>query len=196
MDLTFSRNEEEIQWGTRLIEGEILVDSNELTHIIELGADDEEVKRRASSLMIKPHSGIVFSKWERTERNKPKPVKLDADGQPIEEEEEEPENLEELIAAGLKGPLKETEMVARICDSEALFGREIEYYNMRERNIFDELIVKLFESTYIRVDIAGLTPIELTDTVLIKMKPIAAEPLRPIAKIIEDGAGDFKSLLT
>ena len=104
--------------------------------------------------------------------------------------------MEELIAAGLKGPLKETEMVARICDSEALFGREIEYYNMRERNIFDELIVKLFESTYIRVDIAGLTPIELTDTVLIEMKPIAAEPLRPIAKIIEDGAGDFKSLLT
>jgi hypothetical protein len=30
--------------------------------------------------MIKPHSGIVFSKWERNERNKPKPVKLDAEG--------------------------------------------------------------------------------------------------------------------
>jgi hypothetical protein len=104
--------------------------------------------------------------------------------------------LEELIAAGLKGPLKETEMVSRICDSDSNFSHELEYYNMRERNIFDELIVKLFDSTYIKADIAGLTPAELTDIVLIKMKPITAEPLRPIAHIIEDGAGDFKSLLT
>ena len=80
MDLTFSKNLEEIQWGSRLIDGEILVEQNELTHIIELSAEDEEVKRRASTLLIKPQSGIVFSKWERTERNKPKIVKLDADG--------------------------------------------------------------------------------------------------------------------
>jgi len=80
MDLTFSKNAEELQWGSRLIEGDILVEHNELTHIIELSAEDEEVKRRASTLLIKPQSGIVFSKWERSERNKPKIVKLDEDG--------------------------------------------------------------------------------------------------------------------
>jgi hypothetical protein len=90
----------------------------------------------------------------------------------------------------------ETEMVSRGCDSEKNFNREVDYYNQHERNIFDEFIVKLFDSTYIKVDIAGLTPDELTDTILVRMKPNAAEPLRPIAHIIEDGASGFKELLT
>ena len=67
---------------------------------------------------------------------------------------------------------------------------------MRERNIFDEYIVKLFDSTYIKVDISGMTPDELADSVLVRMKPNESEPLRPIAHIIEDGAGSFKELLT
>lgn len=65
LDLTFSKNSDEIQWGTRLIENHILVEHNELTHIIEIIADDEEMTRRASSILIKPQSGITFSKWER-----------------------------------------------------------------------------------------------------------------------------------
>lgn len=97
---------------------------------------------------------------------------------------------------GLKGPLIATEMVSRSCDSDAIFNREVEYYNMRERNIFDEFIVKLYDSTYIKVDMAGLTPDELTESVIVRMKPNMAEPLRPIAHIIEDGAGSFKELLT
>ena len=107
LDLTFSKNEEELQWGIRLLDKEILVEGNELTHIIELLSDDDEVKRRARSLMIVPQSGIVFSKYERAERNKPKPVKLDENGEVIEEEEEEVENAEELTAMGLMGPLIE-----------------------------------------------------------------------------------------
>ena len=66
---------------------------------------------------------------------------------------------------------------------------------MRERNIFDEYIVKLYDSTYVKVDIAGMTPEELTETILVRMKPNKSEPLRPIAHIIEDGAGSFKELL-
>ena len=158
LDLTFSKNEEELQWGIRLLDKEILVEGNELTHIIELLSDDDEVKRRARSLMIVPQSGIVFSKYERTERNKPKPVKLDENGEVIEEEEEEVENAEELTAMGLMGPLIEQQMVSRGCDDMAKFNREVEYYNMKERNIFDEYIVKLYDSTYIKVDIAGMTP--------------------------------------
>ena len=74
------------------------------------------------------------------------------------------------------------------------FNLEVEYYNMRERNIFDEYIVRLYDSTYVKVDISGMTPDELTETVLIRMKPNETEPLRPIAHIIEDG-GSFKDLL-
>ena len=196
LDLTFSKNADDLQWGTRLIDKEILVDHNELTHIIELQADDFEVKKRAAGLMITPASGLVWSKYERAVRNKPKPVVLDEDGNPIEEEEEPEENEEELLAMGLKGPLKDAEMVTRSCDSERIFRDELEYYNMRERNIFDEFIVKLYDSTYIKVDVAGMTPDELTETVMIRIKPNEAEPLRPIAHIIEDGAGSFKELLT
>ena len=76
------------------------------------------------------------------------------------------------------------------------FNLEVDYYNMRERNIFDEYIVKMYDSTYIKVDIAGMTPDELTQTVLVRIKPCASEPLRPIAHIVEDGAGSFKDLLT
>ncbi len=180
----------------RLIEKEILVESNELTHIIELACDDDEVKRRASSLLCNPLHSNVYSKFQRAERNKPKPIVLDENGEAIEEEEEPEENEEELLAQGLKGPLVEENMVSRGCDSLDRFNREVEQYNMRERNIFDEYIVKLYDSTYVKVDIAGMQPDELTETVLLRLKPNQAEPLRPIAHIIEDGAGSFKELLT
>jgi len=44
-------------------------------------------------------------------------------------------------------------------------------YNMKERNIFDEFIVKLFDSTYVKLDVAGLNPSELCESVLIRIKP-------------------------
>lgn len=184
------------QWGTRLLDKDICTERNELTHIIELAADDDEVKRRAQSILITPQNGKAYSAWERKERNKPKPVVLDENGDPVEDEEEPDENEEELIAMGLKGPLVDADMIMRKCDEKAAFNKEVENYNMRERNIFDEYIVKLFDTTYVKVDVAGMTPDELTDTVLIRMKPNTAEPLRPIGHIIEDGAGSFKELLT
>ena len=99
VDLTFQKNAMDIQWGTRLIESEILVGENQLTHIIELLCDDEEVKRRAEGLLITPQNGIIYSAYERKERNKPKPIRLDENGEVIEEEDpEDPELEEELIA--------------------------------------------------------------------------------------------------
>lgn len=197
LDLTYAKNSEDKQWGTRLIDKDILSGSNELTHIIELYCEDDEVRKRAKDLLITPQHGAVYSKWQRAERNKKKPKQYDADGNEIEEEEVEPEeNEEELIALGLKGDLIDTDMVSRGCDSREIFDREIEYYNMRERNIFDEFIVKLYDTTYIKLDVAGMTPDELTETLMVRMKPNASEPLRPIAHIIEDGAGSFKELLT
>lgn len=36
IDLTFQKNSKDVQWGSRLIDNDILVGENELTHIIEL----------------------------------------------------------------------------------------------------------------------------------------------------------------
>ena len=63
LDLTYSKNTNEVQWGTRLIDKDILVESNELTHIVELLADDDEVRKRAGSLLVVPASGHVYSRW-------------------------------------------------------------------------------------------------------------------------------------
>ena len=156
---------------------EICTERNELTHIIELACDDDEVKRRAQSILITPQNGKAYSKWERKERNKPKPVVLDDEGNPMEEEEEPEENEEELLAMGLKGPLVDAEMVIRKCDEKVAFNKEVENYNMRERNIFDEYIVKLYDTTYVKVDVAGMTPAELTDTILIMMKSLIHQVL-------------------
>lgn len=90
----------------------------------------------------------------------------------------------------------DSELVSRGCDSKNIFDKEIEYYNMRERNIFDEFIVKLYDTTFIKLDVAGMTPDELSETLMARIKPNDSEPLRPIAQIIEDGAGSFKELLT
>ena len=196
IDLTYSKNTQDIQWGTRLMDKDVLVNGNELTHIIELSCDDDEVKRRAAGLLITPQNGVVYSKYERKIRNTPKPIKLDENGDPIEDDEEPEENEEELIAMGLKGPLVEENLVQRTADDQTEFNKEVEYYSMRERNIFDEFIVKLFDNTYVKVDVAGMSPAEIKETVMIRMKPNAGEPLRPIAHIIEDGAGAFKELLT
>lgn len=194
LDLCFAKNEDEVQWGIRLVDKEILVNENEPTHIIELLAEDDEVRRRAKGILVHPVSGVAYSAWERAERNRPKPPQLDESGEPIEEEPEE--NEEELIAAGLKGPLEDNKLVERSCDEPGKLDMEIEYYNMRERNYFDEFIIKMHDSTYLKVDIAGMTPAELTETVVVRLKPNQAEPLRPVAHIIEDGAGSFKELLT
>lgn len=167
-----------------------------MTHIIELIAEDDEVRRRAQGLLVHPVSGTVYSRWQRKERNKPKPVVLDEDGNPVEDEEEPEENEEELLALGMKGPLIDSEMVARSCDSMEIFNREIYNYNDEERSHFSHYEHDLFDSTYVKVDMSGLTPEELTEAVMSKIKPNMAEPLRPIAHIIEDGAGSFKELLT
>ena len=67
IDLTFAKNDDDQQWGARLLENNIL-DSQygtELTHIVELQADDDEVKKRARNLLITPMNGVVYSDYER-----------------------------------------------------------------------------------------------------------------------------------
>ena len=178
MDLNFHSKEGVEQWGVRLMENEIITDGNELTHIIELMADDDEVKLRSRNILITPANGKPYSAYERKVRNTPKPKQYDADGNEIEPEPDnvsnpggEEEDPEVLLAMGLIGPLVASQMVMRSCDNPANFNEELELYNMKERNIFDELIVKLYDSTYIKVDVAGLNPDELCDSVIQRVKP-------------------------
>ena len=186
LDLDIARNVNDHLWAIRLAEADIISDDNELTHIIELLADDEEVKLRASNVRVQTETGIPFSRWERAERNKPKIVNPDDDDAGGDDDDEDDPS---------KKPLHDSEMVIRPCDTYDRIGREIEYYNMRERSAFDEFILKLYDSTYIKLDISGMNPDELAGSVMARIKPNAATPLRPVAYIIEDG-GSFKDLLT
>ena len=187
LDLDLVRNSSDNLWAMRLIESDIVGGDNELTHIIELLAEDEEVKMRANTVRVQTETGIPFSRWQRNERNKPKVVNPDDDDVGGDDDDEED--------ALSKVPLHDSEMVIRPCDTFDRLGKELEYYNMRERSAFDEFILKLYDSTYIKLDVAGMNPDELADSVMVRMKPNAAAPLRPIAHIIEDG-GSFKDLLT
>lgn len=149
-------------------------EDDSFTHVIELMADDEESKHRAVSIRVQPETGIAFSKWDRDERAKPKPKKDDEDEDPGDDDGDEEDFS--------KKPLVESMMVMRPCDSYDKVFREIEYYNMRERPSFDEFIVNLYMSTYIKLDIGGMTPGDLAETVILRLKPDEAAPLRPVAK--------------
>ena len=63
----------------KLRETSVVRDDNQLTHVINLIMDDDEVKMRANTTLMQTSTGISFSRWERTERNKPKPVTDDDD---------------------------------------------------------------------------------------------------------------------
>jgi hypothetical protein len=92
IDLTFFKATE--AWAKLIkkhfILGEVATGSQpiEFSHIIDLEMEDEEVRERASHMRLNPVDGRVYSRWEITERNKPKPKQYDENGDEIEEEEE------------------------------------------------------------------------------------------------------------
>ena len=81
---------------------------NAFSHIIDLSMEEVEVKARAEGMRANPVDGVNYSNWEREERKKPKPVKLDEEGEPIIEEEDED---------AIK-PLDENELVVRANESD------------------------------------------------------------------------------
>ena len=161
----------------------------EFSHVIELDCDDEEVKLRARHLRLDPEDGQVYSRWERAERNKPKPKKLDEDGNEIEEEEDPEEE-------GAPKPLDEMALVHRVQDTDAFVGEELAHYNANERGALDDMLVRLYNHQYLKLDSAGLSPDELADAAAWRLRPDDSVPLRPTALKLDGGAGDFKALLT
>jgi len=179
-------------WAERLTNKEILGNIS-FTHIVEIQLDDEEVALRARNLRMNLENGKVYSKWERDELRKPKVVKLDENGEPIPDEEEE--ELDEDGNPKKKIP-EESELVSRTCDEGAKILQDVEFYKgpEGERKECSVFIEEMFDSTFIRLDAAGLNPTELCETVFFRLKPNTSEPLRPIPHVIE-GAGSLKELL-
>ena len=92
---------------------------------------------------------------------------------------------------------EESELVTRTCDEIGNILSEIDHYSAieGEHKAAAAFIDEMYDSTYVKIDAAGLDPTELCDAVSFRVNPKVSEPLRPVAKIIE-GGGDFKSLLT
>ncbi len=182
LDLTFTKEMSDVAtWCTRIADADMLAGAS-FTHVVELLMSETDVKQRCEALLSTPADGLVFSAWERAERNKPKP--------PLGEDEEEPEEDE-----NAPKPLVEAEMVTRACDRLDVITEQIQNYKNNERPDFDSAIVKMFHSTFIQVEVAGLTPEELTAAVAARIHPFDSDPLTPVATVIEGGS-DLKGLLT
>lgn len=182
LDLDFSANNDK-SWVARIQDSKLLPEP-EFTHIVDLVEDKNETIKRAAELRVTPADGVVFSKWERNERAKPK--------KPVSEDEEPPEEDDE----NAPKPLNENELIQRECDSLTNITRELDNYERKERDQIDMLISKLYHNTFIKVQSAGLTPDEIADSVVYRLKRSTSEPLVPVATIIEGGASSFKDLLT
>jgi hypothetical protein len=53
---------------------------------------------------------------------------------------------------------------------------------LEERPAMDDLIIRLYEHQYLRLDSAGLTVQELADAAEWRLRPDSTVPLRPAAK--------------
>lgn len=60
----------------------------------------------------------------------------------------------------------------------------------------DDFIINCYDQTYIKLDIAGMNPDEVCETVKFRLKIDESAPLRPVGKVIEEPSGDYKGLLT
>ena len=129
-----------------------MLDDNEITHVVDLDMEDDEVKLRAENLRQKPSTGIVYSRWERNEFKKPRPVVLGDDGEPVDPEETEYEDGVE-PPPKIGRPLDETMLVSRECDSHQNVNGELYHYSsdVGERTAFNRIVQKMFESTFVKI---------------------------------------------
>lgn len=115
--------------------------------------EDDDIRLRSQNMRVDPTDGVLYSRWEREERKKPKPKK--------EGEEEEPPADEENAVK----PLVEKDLVIRVNDTEERIRAELTHFSSVERPAMEELLINFYEDQFIRLDAAGLTPDELTDAV-------------------------------
>lgn len=120
LDLDFSANNEK-SWVARIQDAKWLPEP-EFTHIVDIVEDKNETFKRAAELRVTPVDGVVFSKWERDERAKPKKPQNEEDEAPEEDDENAPK------------PLNENDLIQRECDSLSNITKELDNYERRERD--------------------------------------------------------------
>jgi hypothetical protein len=93
LDLTFyEREHSDVSWAglirhLKLLGEESDNKARDFTHIVELWMEDDEIRLRTQHLRLDPTDGVLYSRWEREERKKPKPKKAgDEDDNPDDEE--------------------------------------------------------------------------------------------------------------
>ena len=202
LDLTFYRTPD--SWA-KIVRSEQLLgppDAStrlpDFSHVIELDCEDAEVRLRAKHMRLDIEdvkegektlgNGQAFSRWEIADRNKVVPPELDEDGNPIADEED-PE--------GKPKKLDPMSMVQRVQDTDTFIGEELAHYNANERPALDDMLVRLYNHQYLKLDSAGLTPDELAEAAAWRLREDETIPLRPIAAGWQEGGpGDFKACLT
>ena len=176
-----------ITWA-ELIRRNRLAIPDKFTYVVELELATEEILKRGSKIRWSAETNEVTSLWEREQRKKPKPKKPvdpdDPDAEPEAEEEENEENKPKIY--------NENEILHQSCDTEEIILQRIKHYEEVERSAFEPFINKLPHTMYIKVNIAGWSPIEIVE--IISGKIIEKEPLIP-QPINLDAEGEFKGLL-
>ncbi len=139
LDLTFyEREHSDVSWAGLIRHLKLLGEESDnkpkdFTHIVELWMEDDEIRLRTQHLRLDPTDGVLYSRWEREERKKPKPKKAG-------EEEDNPDDEENAIK-----PLDETQLVQRVNDTEERIRIELMHYNTVERPAMEELLINFHE---------------------------------------------------
>jgi hypothetical protein len=154
--------------------------------------DDDEVKLRAQGVRLDPADGEVYSKHQIEERNRPPTPELDENGDPVEKDyyagyPEEPGSLPPLLVLD--------SLVTRVEDNSEQIQAELTHFNANEKAQLDDLVTKMYNNQFLKLDAAGLVPEVIADSCEQFIRADSTVPLRPIARKLE-GAGDLKACLT
>ena len=174
--------------------GNVVVD-----YVIDLTIDRAELEQRKEQMKFNMKTLKYISPREIELMKKPKvipketfedEIEYDEEGKPITPEQE-PEGDVELGEEELEKIPKKDDLL-EITDFNNIFNAQYEYYENTQYPKVMEYVSTLKKNYYIKIDVTGLDYDEVTN--LIKTRLDFANPLRPIAQVIE--GGDFKSLLT
>ena len=168
----------------------------DVDYVVELTMDKDELTERNNKIKFNLKTLQNISPREIELMKKPKVAKKEILEDEIEYDEEgkqivpEPEPEPELGEEELE-KIPKPEDLLEITNNSKIFQEQYDYYKDVQKPKVMEYVEKLKTNYYIPIDTTGL---DFDDVVnLIKCKLDFANPLRPIAKVLE--TGDFKGLL-
>ena len=168
----------------------------EVDYVVELSMDKEELTERSNLIKFNLKTLQNISPREIELMKKPKVKKKEILEDEIEYDEEgkqivpEPEPEPELGEEELE-KIPKPEDLLEITNNAKIFEEQYDYYENVQKPIVMEYVEKLKTNYYIPIDVTGLDFDDVAN--LIKCKLDFANPLRPIAKVLD--TADFKGLL-